>query len=98
MSQLALFKPSWWTIEDSILCKNYWEQENRDDYPGKDDEWNDEIEQWCESLHPNAEEYRCRNCYFWDSHNGLKGECFGPELQCGTTDRKSGCEQWFPRE
>lgn len=49
-------------------------------------------------LKPTLPKWNCRRCQFWQSADGITGECFGPEVACGTTVGAGRCEQWQPRK
>lgn len=75
--QLDLFPqqslPSWWTEADSEICRDHNAQDARTDSPANKSA--KALEAWLDSLHPRIDEYRCRNCIGFQSHDGIEGFC-----------------------
>lgn len=103
MHQLSLqLEPDWHTETDAEIIAAYYRlfesspdiNQDAEDLPAEFDtpDW----EAWERELSRQAKAWRCRVCRFWNSADGIEGECLGPELQCGITPAWQGCEQWEP--
>lgn len=77
--------PEWWDEAVKLAMLPFW--------------WTEQDTADCEAFNigERLDLYACRRCEFWQSADGEKGECKGPEVQCGLTSRNSGCEQFWPR-
>lgn len=95
--------PTWWTKKDTVMVEAYhrWQKQadafTLADLGGPDGgDWSKEAEaHFASKMHEN---WTCRRCRYFDSLDGERGDCRGPELECGRVLGDSMCEQWEPRE
>lgn len=95
-TQLNLFEPAsrpeWWGEQDTAAVRAWLdlrEQPGPNSYMSEQ-EWEREALRW-------SPQWRCRRCAFWQSKDGLHGNCEAGEDRRGWTAAAYVCAQWEPR-